>query len=48
MYKSNDEMVDKEQSEKEPALIDLGEVSTETRGLSVGHSWDGGFGVRFP
>lgn len=29
-------------------LMDLGDVSEETKGSFFGHSWDGGFGVRLP
>ncbi len=29
-------------------LVELGEVSEETRGSWFGHSFDGGFGVKLP
>ena len=29
-------------------LLELGRVSEETRGGALGHSWDGGFGFKWP
>ena len=29
-------------------LTELGRVSDETKGGPLGHSWDGGFGVKWP
>jgi len=29
-------------------MLEFGRVSDETRGSTFGHSWDGGFGVKFP
>jgi hypothetical protein len=29
-------------------FVELGRVSEETQGGAFGHSWDGGFGVKFP
>ena len=29
-------------------FVELGRASEETRGSTLGHSWDNGFGVKFP
>lgn len=45
---TQDSLANHETDLEETELTELGRVSEETRGGAFGHSWDGGFGVKFP
>ena len=46
--KTEENLANHETELEELDFLELGRVSEETRGGALGHSWDGGFGIKWP